>query len=170
MLEDDFGEITAAGGKGVGGAPSVAQMQLGSGLILACLASPRLAVGLPRRLNRAMPSKPLAAAFARVLAATAHLPGVEEGTSYGTPALKVRGKLFARLKDADTLVVHSAPDEKEMLMEVDPKVYFETDHYKGWHAVLVRLNKISTAKLRHRLEQAWRQKAPKRLIAEFDRQ
>lgn len=34
--------------------------------------------------------------------------------------------------------------------------------------MLVRLNKISTAKLRHRLEQAWRQKAPKRLVAEFD--
>jgi hypothetical protein len=115
-----------------------------------------------------MSSKPLEAAFARVLAATAHLPGVEEATSYGTPALKVRGKLFARLKDADTLVVHSAPDEKEMLMEVDPKVYFETDHYKGWHAVLVRLKQISAGKLRHRLEQAWRQKAPKRLVAEFD--
>ena len=95
-------------------------------------------------------------------------PGVEEGTSYGTPALKVRGKLFARLKDADTLVVHSAPDEKEMLMEVDPKVYFETDHYKGWHAVLVRLKSISAGKLRNRLEQAWRHKAPKRLVAEYD--
>ncbi len=117
-----------------------------------------------------MSSKPLEAAFARVLAATANLPGVEAGTSYGTPALKVRGKLFARLKDPGTLVVHSAPDEKEMLMEVDPKVYFETDHYKGWNAVLVRLNKISTAKLRHRLEQTWRQKASKRLIAEFDKQ
>ena len=113
-------------------------------------------------------SKPLEAAFARVRSAAAHLPEVEEGTSYGTPALRVRGKFFARMKDADTLVVHSTIDEKEMLMQVDPKVYFETDHYKGWHAVLVRLNRISTPKLRHRLEQAWRQKAPKRLVAEFD--
>jgi hypothetical protein len=60
-----------------------------------------------------MSSKPLEAAVARVLAATAHLPGVEEATSYGTPALKVRGKLFARLKDAGTLVVHSAPTRKK---------------------------------------------------------
>ena len=89
-----------------------------------------------------MSAKALETAFTRVRAAAAHLPEVEEATSYGTPALKVRGKLFARLKDADTLVVHSAPDEKEMLMEVDPTIYFETDHYKGWHAVLVRLNKI----------------------------
>lgn len=72
-----------------------------------------------------------------------------------------------RLKDADTLVVMCAIDEKEMLMEVDAKVYFETDHYKGWPAVLVRLKKISAPKLRHRLEQAWRLKAPKRLIVEL---
>jgi hypothetical protein len=106
--------------------------------------------------------------FARVRAAAAHLPEVEESTSYGTPALKVRGKLLARLKDAETLVVMCAMDDKEMLMEVDPKVYFETDHYKGWPAVLVRLNRISTPKLRYRLEQAWRLRAPKRLVAEFD--
>lgn len=32
--------------------------------------------------------------------------GVEEGTSYGTPALKVRRKMLARLReDGDTLVV-----------------------------------------------------------------
>ena len=53
-------------------------------------------------------------------------------------------------------------------MEADPKVYFETDHYKGWPAVLVRLQHVSTAQLRHRLEQAWRFRAPKRLVAAFD--
>ena len=117
-----------------------------------------------------MASKPksIDAAFAKVCAAAAHLLEVEESTSYGTPALKVRGKLFARMKDAGTLVVMCPLDEKEMLMEVDPKVYFETDHYKGWPAVLVRLGKISTPKLRHRLEQSWRFRAPKRLITAFD--
>lgn len=106
--------------------------------------------------------------FARVLAAASHLPEVEQSTSYGTPTLKVRGKLIARLKDADTLVVMCPLDEKEMLMEVDPKVYFETDHYVGWPAVLVRLNKIGAGKLRHRLKKAWRLKAPKRLVKDFD--
>jgi hypothetical protein len=85
-----------------------------------------------------------------------------------TPALKVRGKLIARMKDAQTLVVMCPIEEKEMLMEVDPRVYFETDHYKGWPAVLVRLGKISTPKLRYRLEQSWRLKAPKRLVTQFD--
>jgi hypothetical protein len=107
--------------------------------------------------------------FARVRAAAARLPEVEESTWFGTPSLKVRGKSFVRLKDPETLVVLCALDEKEMLMEADPKVYFETDHYKGWPAVLVRLKSIGPTQLRHRLEQAWRLRAPKRLVATFDR-
>jgi hypothetical protein len=116
-----------------------------------------------------MPAKTRSDPFARVRAAAAHLPEVEESTWYGTTALKVGGKGFARLKDADTLVVLCALDEKEMLLEADPKVYYETDHYKGWPAMLVRLKAISAPQLRHRLEQAWRLKAPKRLVAELDR-
>lgn len=115
-----------------------------------------------------MPAKRSTDPFARVRAAASHLPEVEVSTSYGTSALKVRGKLVARMKDDVTLVVMCPIEEKEMLMGVDPKVYFETDHYKGWPAVLVRLGKISTPKLRHRLEQSWRLKAPKRLVAQFD--
>ena len=116
-----------------------------------------------------MARKPRTDPFARVRAAAAHLPEVEESTWHGTPSLKVRGKSFARLKDADTLVVMCPVEEKEMLMEADPGVYFETDHYKGWPAVLVRLKAISTADLRHRLERAWLLKAPRRLGAGFDR-
>jgi hypothetical protein len=84
-----------------------------------------------------MPTKPRSDPFARVRAAGARLPEVEESTWYGKPALKVAGKGFARLKDADTLVVLCALDEKEMLLEADPSIYFETDYYKGWPAVLV---------------------------------
>jgi hypothetical protein len=115
-----------------------------------------------------MPPKSRSDPFTRVRAAAANLPELEETTWYGTPSLKVRGKSFARLKDADTLVVLCALDEKEMLLEADAKVYFETDHYKGWPAVLVRLQHIDTAQLRHRLEQAWRLRAPKRLTAARD--
>src|SRR5262249_8716572 len=116
-----------------------------------------------------MGPRPRSDPFARVRAAAAHLPEVEESTSYGTPALKVRGKLIARLKDAGTLVVRCSLDDKEVLMEAAPEVYFETDHYKGWPAVLVRLQSIEPVELRRRLEQAWRLMAPKRLRAQFDR-
>src|SRR6266852_3239890 len=57
-------------------------------------------------------------------------PEVEDGTSYGTPALKVRKKMLARLKeDGDSLVIPGVPpDERDMLVESQPKVFYFTDH------------------------------------------
>jgi hypothetical protein len=110
----------------------------------------------------------LSDAFAPVRSAAAHLPDVEESTWYGTPALKVRGKGFCRLKDTDTLVLLCPMDEKEFLLEMEPGVFFETDHYKGWPAVLARLSRIDGERLRHQLERAWRYKAPKRLVRTYD--
>lgn len=108
------------------------------------------------------------AVLKRVLAAAGHLPEVEPGTSYGTPALKVRGKLLARVKDPDTLVVMCALEQKELLLAAAPHIYFETDHYKGWPAILVRMAAIGDDELAHRLEQAWRARAPKTLVKRFD--
>jgi hypothetical protein len=95
------------------------------------------------------------------------LPELAEGTSYGTPALLVRGKSFTRIKDAETLVLLIPLEQKELLMEMAPEIYFETDHYRGWPAVLVRLAAISDKELSQRLEDAWRAKAPKRLAADY---
>ena len=109
-------------------------------------------------------------AFQQVLRAAleAQWPGIERGTSYGTPALKVRGKLMARLKDAETLVVRCPLEDKEFLVGAEPEVFFETDHYRGWPLILVRLSRVDPARLRQRLEVAWRMQASKRLIASFD--
>lgn len=103
----------------------------------------------------------------RRLAESIGLPETTVGTSYGTPALLVKGKSFARMKNAETLVVMCALEEKEMLMELDPSLFFETDHYKGWPAMLVRLSAIDNETLTQRLIAAWREKAPKRLAAQF---
>lgn len=110
-------------------------------------------------------------AFARVrkAVAAAGLPEVEEASWFGTPSLKVRGKGFVRLKDDDTLVLMCPLEEKELLMEVESEIFFETDHYKGWPAVLARLSRMDAAMLAHHLARAWRQKAPKRLIAAYDK-
>ncbi|WP_426236730.1 MmcQ/YjbR family DNA-binding protein [Pararhizobium sp. DWP1-1-3] len=106
--------------------------------------------------------------FERVmrLATAAGLPGIAPGTSYGTPALQVRGKMFVRIKEAGILV-QCALEEKAMLIELATEFYFETDHYKGWPAMLVRLDVIGDRDLTERLIAAWRQKAPKRLAAGF---
>ena len=108
--------------------------------------------------------------FARVRALATTLPGVEESTSYGTPALKVRGKFLARRKeDGTTLVLKCADmDEKEFLLQTAPAIFFETDHYKGWTSFLVHLDRITDAQLFALLEQSWRREAGKKLIAEYD--
>ncbi|MCW0000322.1 MmcQ/YjbR family DNA-binding protein [Pararhizobium sp. YC-54] len=105
--------------------------------------------------------------FERVtrLAKAAGLLEVAPATSYGTPALQVRGKMFVRLKEAGILVVMCALEEKDMLIELAPELYFETAQYSGWPAMLVRLPVISDEDLTQRLIAAWRQKASKRLAA-----
>jgi hypothetical protein len=92
------------------------------------------------------------------------LPGVEEGTSYGTPALKVKGKLLARLKeDGASVVFRVTFDERDLLMQTKPKVFFITDHYLGYPAVLLRLGAASRKEAADIVEMAWRFVAPKRM-------
>jgi len=105
-------------------------------------------------------------AFAAVRKLALFLPGVEEGTSYGTPAFKVRGKLIARLReDGETLVLKVPFDLRDFLMSADPATFYITDHYRGYPAVLVRLPVVDRAHLRDLLEEAWRFSAPKTLLA-----
>ncbi|MBN9218193.1 MAG: MmcQ/YjbR family DNA-binding protein [Mesorhizobium sp.] len=110
------------------------------------------------------PDGDLSAAFDVLRRAAGGLLEIVETTSYGTPALKVGKKLIARVKDAETIVLMCPLDEKEMLLEAAPSIYFETDHYKGWPALLVRLSEIGPDELKHRLEQAWLRLAPKKLV------
>jgi hypothetical protein len=85
------------------------------------------------------------------------LPGVEESTSYRTPAMKVRGKLIARLKeDGETIVLPMAIADRKVRIAADPDVFFVTDHYVPWPYVLVRLAKIPRTDLRELLQDAWR--------------
>jgi len=93
------------------------------------------------------------------------LPGVEDGTSYGTPALKVEGKLLARLKeDGQSVVFRVTFDQRDLLMQTKPKVFFITDHYLGYPAVLMRLSAATRKEAADIIEMAWRFSAPKRLL------
>lgn len=98
------------------------------------------------------------------------LPAVEEGTSYGTPGFRVRGKFLARLREDDdpTLVVPTDFQTRELLLEVDPEAFSITDHYRDSPMVLVRLRAVHRDELRTLLEDAWRARASKRLIAQYD--
>ena len=97
-------------------------------------------------------------------------PEVEDGTSYGTPALKVRKKMLARLKeDGDSLVMPDVPiDERMMLVESQPKIFHFTDHYTDYPIVLIRLSKAKRAIVEPLLRRRWRPAAPSAARAAFD--
>ncbi|MGA2857870.1 MAG: MmcQ/YjbR family DNA-binding protein [Candidatus Sulfotelmatobacter sp.] len=87
------------------------------------------------------------------------LPGVEASTAYGSPALKVRGKLLAcvpthRSAEPNSLVVRVSFDDRAELLAAAPDVYYVTDHYLGSSAVLVRLSCVTQDVLRDLLGMA----------------
>ncbi len=108
--------------------------------------------------------------FEDVRKIAAELPGMEEGPCYGTPAFRMRKRLIARLKeDGETLVVKMGFDERDMLMEADPKVFFITDHYRNSRYMLVRLKRVRRETLKRLITQAWREAAPKRVREAHER-
>ncbi|WP_184400820.1 MmcQ/YjbR family DNA-binding protein [Rhizobium sp. BK650] len=101
------------------------------------------------------------------LAKEANLPGIEEGTSYGSLALKVGGKSFVAVKNDETVVISIPIDHKEHLLAMAPDIYFQTNHYVGWPHLPVRIAAISDDELKQRLIDAWTYRAPKKLISAY---
>lgn len=88
------------------------------------------------------------------------LPGVEEGTAYGSPALKVKGRMFAciaihRSAEPNTLAVRMSFEQRDLLLAEDPDTYYLTDHYVDYPVVLVRLARSSRDALRDLLRTGW---------------
>jgi hypothetical protein len=87
------------------------------------------------------------------------LPGVEESTAYGAPALKVRGKLLAcvpthRSAEPGSVAVRVGFDDRAELLAAAPDVYYVTDHYLNYNAVLVRMSRVTPDVLRELLGMA----------------
>ena len=108
--------------------------------------------------------------YQRVCAVAKKLPGVEESTSYGTPSLKVKGRMLARLRSEEegALVVRCDLLDQQILLQADPNVFFITDHYVGYPLILVRLDRVRRDALKDLLLRAWRLVAPAKLVAAYD--
>ena len=107
------------------------------------------------RRNRRGKTKPITFDTVREIAQT--LPGAEESTSYGTPAFKVKGKLFARQhQDGESLVVGVDFEEREEMMNAAPEKFYITDHYLNYPWMLVRMSKVNRDELRDLLMGSWR--------------
>lgn len=88
------------------------------------------------------------------------LPEVEESTSYGTPALKVRRKLFVRLREDGSVVIMCPLEEKEALLASGDPAFFTTPHYDGYGSILVDLDAVDPDELTELVQDAWRHRAP----------
>ncbi len=94
------------------------------------------------------------------------LPGVTEGTSYGTPAFRTGTKFMSRLRDEDVLVLTPVDDiQQRFLMETRPGAFFTTDHYRGYPTILVRLSKAREGELRNLIAGCWRALATAKMLA-----
>jgi hypothetical protein len=97
-------------------------------------------------------------------------PGASEGSSYGKPAFLVNKKFLTRLRREDQSVVLMDVhfDEREMLMEAEPKTFHYTAHYKDYPCVLARIATLHPGSFRVFLERRWRKIAPKAAVKAWD--
>jgi hypothetical protein len=94
------------------------------------------------------------------------LPGAEESTSYGTPAIKVKGKLMVRLLESGVdVAVRAGMEERAALVSGAPDVFEVTPHYESYPWVVVHLAAIDRGLLKDVLAEAWQMVAPKSLLA-----
>ena len=89
------------------------------------------------------------------------LQDVEDGSMYGSPALKLRGRLIAcvavhKSAEPGSLVVRTDFEERTALLNEAPETYYLTDHYVTHPVVLVRMSRIGRDQLRDLLASAWR--------------
>jgi hypothetical protein len=106
-----------------------------------------------------MPKKAIGFEAVRKIALT--LPDVEESTAYGSPALKVRGHLFAciainKSAEPNSLMIRMPFEERDALIAEQPDIYYTADHYEPHPCVLVRLARVDPAALRDLLLMGWR--------------
>lgn len=108
--------------------------------------------------------------FEEMEAIVLSFPGVEKGMSYGSPAYKVNGKFFTRLRreDQSLVLLEVSFDEREMLMEAEPGTFHVTPHYKDYPSVLARMASLHPGSFRNFLDRRWRKIAPKKLVKAFD--
>ena len=84
------------------------------------------------------------------------LSHTESSTSYGAPTVRVRGKPFVYPgREKGSFAIACPLDEKELLMETDPETFWETDHYRGWPAVLVRYTSSDRERIETVIRRAW---------------
>ncbi len=86
------------------------------------------------------------------------LPNVSEGRSYGMPSFLLNGRFLARFRDDDTVLVLQLGtiSERDVLMQLHPRAFFFTDHYRNYPAVLIRLADVPRSLFVDVVTESWR--------------
>ncbi len=100
-----------------------------------------------------------------VVAIATELPSVTESTWWRSPALKVGGKGFARLRSEAEggLVLRCEMEEKQALLASGDPAFYTTPHYDGYPYILIDLDAVAPEQLRELLDAAWWLSAPAKL-------
>jgi len=88
------------------------------------------------------------------------LPGAEDSTLHGGRCVRVRGHwIVNENQDPDALALALDRETVDFLMETEPQTYFQTPHFEGWPAVLVRFAAADDDRLREQIDRAWARRA-----------
>ena len=89
-------------------------------------------------------------------------PGAEDSTLHAGRCVRVRGHWIVNDNaDPDALALALDRDTVALLMETEPQTYFQTPHFEGWPAVLVRYETADDDRLREQIDRAWARRATK---------
>jgi hypothetical protein len=102
----------------------------------------------------------MTAVFDRVRKLGLKLDGVEVGTSYGAPALKVRDQFFVGIPtnksaEPDSIVARLSFTERDLRLRAEPAIYYIKPHYEGYPSVLARVKLMDDDALAELLETSW---------------
>jgi hypothetical protein len=93
-----------------------------------------------------------------VVARALSLEGTEQSTHYGRPAVKVNGRAILSVgREIGSFALHIDRETKQLLIDKDPRTYWQTAHYQGWPWVLVRYDAPDREHVFAMVKRAWTQ-------------
>lgn len=98
------------------------------------------------------------------------LPEAEEREHWGHPSFRVRNKIFATMREDERRAVLKLSQADQMaVVSLTPETFSTGPwSHQGW--TFVNLKSVRQGEFEQLLIQAWRQVAPKRVIAAYDAQ
>lgn len=97
------------------------------------------------------------------------LPEAEERETWGEATFRVRDKIFLMFAyDGATASVKATLDAQDVLVHAEPDTFRVAPYTGRFGWIAVQLASVRTDQMQLLVTEAWRQTAPKRLVAAYD--